>query len=137
VVYNKEFGYSRKDVLIIIVGLIGLGVVMYEGLQAAGMDAGMAGNVVQATIFLGICVGWVSTYLWRVANKVRPGSGGQQQGCAFGCGGGGGCFGGVQVGKWRGGISRLHLEGYGVWCTVGYQLCVGWASTHLWRVTLW
>lgn len=71
--YNKEFGYSRKDVLIIIVGLIGLGVVMYEGLQAAGMDAGMAGNVVQATIFLGICVGWVSTYLWRVANKVSGG----------------------------------------------------------------
>jgi hypothetical protein len=33
VVYNTEFGYSRKDVLIIIVGLIGLGVVMYEGLQ--------------------------------------------------------------------------------------------------------
>jgi hypothetical protein len=69
--YNKEFGYSRKDVLIIIVGLIGLGVVMYEGLQAMGMDAGIAGNWVQATIFLGICVGWVSTYLWRVANKVR------------------------------------------------------------------
>ena len=69
--YNKEFGYSRKDVLIIIVALIGLGVVMYEGLQAMGMDAGIAGNWVQATIFLGICVGWVSTYLWRVANKVR------------------------------------------------------------------
>lgn len=68
--YSKEFGYSRKDVLIIIVGLIGLGVVMYEGLQAMGMDAGIAGNWVQATIFLGICVGWVSTYLWRVANKV-------------------------------------------------------------------
>jgi hypothetical protein len=34
------------------------------------MDAGMAGNFVQATIFMGICVGWVSTYLWRVANKV-------------------------------------------------------------------
>lgn len=69
--YNKEFGYSRKDVLIIIVGLIGLGVVMYEGLQAMGMDAGIAGNWVQATIFLGICIGWVSTYLWRVANKVQ------------------------------------------------------------------
>jgi Protein of unknown function (DUF3007) len=69
VVYNKEFGYSRKDVLIIIVALIALGVLMYEGLQAAGMDAGMAGNWVQLVIFLGICVGWVSTYLWRVANK--------------------------------------------------------------------
>eukprot|EP00882_Tetradesmus_deserticola_P005262 GHRQ01005540.1.p1 GENE.GHRQ01005540.1~~GHRQ01005540.1.p1 ORF type:complete len:206 (+),score=106.96 GHRQ01005540.1:313-930(+) len=69
VVYNKEFGYSRKDVLIIIVALIGAGVLMYEGLQAAGMSAGMAGNWVQLTIFLGICVGWVSTYIWRVANK--------------------------------------------------------------------
>jgi hypothetical protein len=71
VVYNKEFGYSRKDVLIIIVALIGAGVLMYEGLQAAGMTPGMAGNWVQLIIFMGICVGWVSTYLWRVANKVR------------------------------------------------------------------
>lgn len=73
VVYNTEFGYSRKDVLVIIVALIGLGVVMYEGLQAMGMDAGLAGNWVQLTIFMGICVGWVSTYLYRVANKVKAG----------------------------------------------------------------
>lgn len=33
------------------------------------MDAGMAGNWVQLIIFLGICVGWVGSYLWRVANK--------------------------------------------------------------------
>lgn len=33
------------------------------------MDAGMAGNWVQLIIFLGICIGWVSTYIWRVANK--------------------------------------------------------------------
>lgn len=70
VVYNKEFGYSRKDVLVIIVALIALGIFMYEGLQAAGMSPGMAGNWVQLLIFLGICVGWVSTYLYRVANKV-------------------------------------------------------------------
>lgn len=69
VVYNKEFGYSRKDVLIIIVALIALGVFMYEGLQATGMSPGMAGNWVQLLIFLGICIGWVSTYLYRVANK--------------------------------------------------------------------
>ncbi|WIA15338.1 hypothetical protein OEZ85_002003 [Tetradesmus obliquus] len=69
VVYNKEFGYSRKDVLIIIVALIAAGVLMYEGLQATGMTPGMAGNWVQLIIFMGICVGWVSTYLWRVANK--------------------------------------------------------------------
>lgn len=70
VTYNTEFGYSRKDVLIIIVALIAVGVLMYEGLQATGMSAGMAGNWVQLIIFLGICVGWVSTYLYRVANKV-------------------------------------------------------------------
>lgn len=70
IVYNTEFGYSRKDVLIIIVALIALGVFMYEGLQAAGLSPGMAGNWVQLLIFLGICVGWVSTYLYRVANKV-------------------------------------------------------------------
>ena len=46
--------------------------------QATGMDAGMAGNWVQLIIFLGICIGWVSTYFWRVATKagvppiVRP-----------------------------------------------------------------
>ena len=33
------------------------------------MDAGMAGNWVQLIIFMGICVGWVSTYIWRVATK--------------------------------------------------------------------
>eukprot|EP00877_Chromochloris_zofingiensis_P007073 jgi/Chrzof1/2619/Cz11g22200.t1 len=67
--YNTEFGYSRKDIFLIGGGLIGLGYVMYYGLQAAGMDAGMAGNWVQLIIFLGICVGWVSTYVYRVATK--------------------------------------------------------------------
>lgn len=43
---------------------------MYYGLQATGMDAGMAGNFVQLIIFLGICVGWIGSYLFRVANKV-------------------------------------------------------------------
>lgn len=51
-------------------GLIGLGYAMYYGLQAMGMDAGQAGNWVQLVIFMGICVGWVSTYLFRVATKV-------------------------------------------------------------------
>lgn len=34
------------------------------------MEAGFAGNVVQLFIFLGICVGYISTYIFRVANKV-------------------------------------------------------------------
>mmetsp|Transcript_704 Transcript_704/g.1772 ORF Transcript_704/g.1772 Transcript_704/m.1772 type:complete len:190 (+) Transcript_704:2009-2578(+) len=67
--YNTEFGYSRKDVTLICAGLIALGYALYYGLQAAGMDAGMAGNWVQLAIFVGICIGWVSTYLFRVATK--------------------------------------------------------------------
>jgi hypothetical protein len=68
-VYNTEFGYTRKDIFLLGGGLIGLGCVMYYGLQAIGMDAGMAGNWVQLLIFLGICVGYVSTYVYRVATK--------------------------------------------------------------------
>ena len=39
-------------------------------IQAAGVEAGFAGNVVQLAIFMGICLGYVSTYILRVANKV-------------------------------------------------------------------
>lgn len=34
------------------------------------MEAGKAGNVVQFAIFMGICVGYISTYIFRVANKA-------------------------------------------------------------------
>ena len=61
VVYNKQFGYSRKDVLLIGAGLIAFGYALYYGLQALGVEPGYAGNFVQMFIFLGICVGWVST----------------------------------------------------------------------------
>lgn len=68
--YNTEFGYSRKDIILIGAGLIGLGYVLYYGLQTVfGMDAAMAGNWVQLVIFLGICVGWIGSYLFRVATK--------------------------------------------------------------------
>jgi hypothetical protein len=67
---KQEFGYSRKDVMLIGGGLIALGYAMYYGLQATGMEPGMAGNWVQLIIFLGICVGWISSYLFRVATKV-------------------------------------------------------------------
>lgn len=64
-----EFGYTRKDVILIGAGLIGLGYILYYGLQAAGMDAGMAGSWVQLVIFVGICVGWVGSYIFRVGTK--------------------------------------------------------------------
>jgi len=67
--YNKQFGYSRKDVLIIGVALMALGYAAYYGLQAVGVEPGMAGNFVQLAVFLGICVFWVSTYVYRVATK--------------------------------------------------------------------
>lgn len=46
-----------------------MGYASYYGLQAAGVEPGMAGNFVQAGIFLGICIGWVGSYLYRVATK--------------------------------------------------------------------
>lgn len=86
----QEFGYSRKDVLIISAALTALGYALYYGLQAGGMEPGMAGNWVQLAISVGLCIGWVSTYLFRVATKVRWVRGG---GC--GCRGGGGVLGGL------------------------------------------
>ena len=69
--YNQEFGYSRKDVLLIGLAFIGVGYALYYGAQAVGIEATTAGNYVQLLIFLIICVGYISTYIFRVANKVR------------------------------------------------------------------
>ena len=68
--YSNQFGYSRKDVLLIGGVLLGGGFALYYGLQSTGMEPGMAGNVVQAGIFLLLCLGWVASYLLRVVNKV-------------------------------------------------------------------
>lgn len=70
--YNKEFGYSRKDVVLIGVGLIALGYGLYYGIQAAGVDPLMAGNITQLVIIVGLCVLWIGSYVFRVMNKVRP-----------------------------------------------------------------
>lgn len=67
--YNKEFGYSRKDVILIGVGITALGYGMYYGLQATGMEPGMAGNYVQLFVILGMSLGWIGSYLFRVATK--------------------------------------------------------------------
>jgi len=37
--------------------------------QLLGVDPLQAGNVVQLLVVLGMTVGWISTYMFRVANK--------------------------------------------------------------------
>eukprot|EP01026_Neomeris_dumetosa_P051018 TRINITY_DN44840_c0_g1_i1.p2 TRINITY_DN44840_c0_g1~~TRINITY_DN44840_c0_g1_i1.p2 ORF type:complete len:163 (-),score=20.20 TRINITY_DN44840_c0_g1_i1:221-709(-) len=64
-----EFGYSRKDILLLGGGIIGLGYGLYYGVQALGVDSATAGNYVQLGIFLVICVGYSLTYIRRVATK--------------------------------------------------------------------
>jgi hypothetical protein len=69
--YNKEFGYSRKDVVLIGVGLVAVGYALYYGFQSAGVDPFMAGNFTQLIIIVGLCVLWVGSYVFRVMNKVQ------------------------------------------------------------------
>lgn len=66
---KAPFGYSRKDVLLIGVGVTLLGVGLKSGLEFFGVDPLFSGNVVQLVIVLGLTVGWISTYMFRVANK--------------------------------------------------------------------
>ncbi|XP_021909535.1 uncharacterized protein LOC110823455 [Carica papaya] len=66
---KTPFGYSRKDVLLIGLGVTVLGVGLKSGLEFAGVDPLQAGNVVQLVMVLGLTVGWISTYIFRVSNK--------------------------------------------------------------------
>ena len=68
--YSKQFGNSRKDVILIGVGLLAGGFGAYFGLQAVGVPAIRAGNYVQIIFVLGLCIAWVASYVFRVANKV-------------------------------------------------------------------
>ncbi|KAK3228321.1 hypothetical protein Dsin_008183 [Dipteronia sinensis] len=67
--WQTPFGYSRKDVLLIGVGITLLGVGLKSGLEFVGVDPLQAGNVVQLVIVLGLTFGWVATYIFRVSNK--------------------------------------------------------------------
>ncbi|XP_030521566.2 uncharacterized protein LOC115734782 isoform X1 [Rhodamnia argentea] len=66
---KAPFGYTRKDVLLIGVGVTVLGIGLKSGLEFAGVDPLQAGNVVQLVLVLGLTVGWISTYIFRVSNK--------------------------------------------------------------------
>eukprot|EP00899_Mesostigma_viride_P020958 jgi/Mesvir1/28864/Mv09986-RA.1 len=63
------FGYTRKDVLLICFGVLMFGIGLKYGLEAVGVDSLVAGNAVQLIVVLGLCLGWVSTYFFRVFNK--------------------------------------------------------------------
>ncbi|KAL8456789.1 hypothetical protein ACS0TY_034035 [Phlomoides rotata] len=66
---KTPFGYTRKDVIVIGVGLTALGIGLKSGLEYLGVDPLQAGNVVQLVLVLGLTVGWISTYIFRVSNK--------------------------------------------------------------------
>ncbi|XP_004503261.1 uncharacterized protein [Cicer arietinum] len=66
---KAPFGYSRKDVLLIGLGVTLFGIGLKSGLEFAGVDPLQAGNVVQLVLVLGLTVGWISTYIFRVSNK--------------------------------------------------------------------
>ncbi|GAV77364.1 DUF3007 domain-containing protein [Cephalotus follicularis] len=66
---KAPFGYTRKDVLLIGLGVTAVGIGLESGLEYAGVDPLQAGNVVQLVLVLGLTVGWISTYIFRVSNK--------------------------------------------------------------------
>ncbi|KAL3529119.1 hypothetical protein ACH5RR_008441 [Cinchona calisaya] len=66
---KTPFGYTRKDVLLIGLGVTLFGVGLKSGLEFVGVDPLQAGNVVQLVLVLGLTVGWISTYIFRVSNK--------------------------------------------------------------------
>ncbi|KAL5052371.1 hypothetical protein RYX36_033053 [Vicia faba] len=66
---KTPFGYSRKDVILIGLGVTFLGIGLKAGLEYVGVDPLQAGNVVQLVLVLGLTIGWISTYIFRVSNK--------------------------------------------------------------------
>eukprot|EP00667_Euglena_gracilis_P020554 EG_transcript_22291 len=66
---KAEFGYSRKDVVLICAGIIAAGYAMYYGLQFAGLSPERAGTTSMILINLGLVVGWTGTYIFRVGTK--------------------------------------------------------------------
>lgn len=67
--YNKQFGYSRKDVLLLGGGLLFAGFGSYWGMLASGVDMVLAGNIELIVFTLGTMLAWTASYVFRVANK--------------------------------------------------------------------
>lgn len=51
------------------VGLVAVGVGLKFGLEAFGVDSLKAGNAVQLIMVLGLTLGWISSYVFRVSTK--------------------------------------------------------------------
>lgn len=66
---KTPFGYTRKDVLLIGLGVTVSGFGLKYGLEFIGVDSLKAGNVVQLVLVLGLTVGWILTYIFRVSTK--------------------------------------------------------------------
>lgn len=66
---KAPFGYTRKDVLLIGVGVTVAGFALKYGLEFGGLAPAQAGNVVQITFVLGLMLAWAATYVFRVGNK--------------------------------------------------------------------
>ncbi|GMH23369.1 hypothetical protein Nepgr_025212 [Nepenthes gracilis] len=66
---KAPFGYTRKDVLLIGLGVTATGVGLKSGLEFVGVDSLQAGNAVQLIMVLGLTIGWILTYVFRVSNK--------------------------------------------------------------------
>ncbi|EFJ21764.1 hypothetical protein SELMODRAFT_176005 [Selaginella moellendorffii] len=66
---KPAFGYTRKDVLLIGIGITIFGFGLKSGLELIGLDSLKAGNVVQLVMVLGLTVGWILSYVLRVSNK--------------------------------------------------------------------
>ncbi|GAQ81818.1 hypothetical protein KFL_000920030 [Klebsormidium nitens] len=66
---KAPFGYTRKDVLVLGLGVIVAGFALKYGLEAVGVDPLVAGNVIQISFVLGLMILWVFSYVFRVANK--------------------------------------------------------------------
>jgi len=66
---KAPFGYTRKDVIGICVGVLAAGFGTKYALEAFGMDSIQAGNVVQIIFVAVLMLAWTFTYVFRVGNK--------------------------------------------------------------------